>query len=256
MRRIEPSDRTPLPVMRFREQLRRQAVAWYWASRPFTLSASVVPVLVGSALAFRQGKADPFLFVLLLLGSVLVQITANLVDEYADDARPEGKGKLLAPYKVIALGRLSRTAVRRGAMVTFAVATGVGIYLTGVAGWPVLAICLAGAATAYFYAAGPRPLGTLGLGQPLVFIFMGPAMVVGAYFVQARFFNIEALWLSLPVGLAVTAILAANDLRDLEEDRQAGKLTPVTLLGRGFGRGEWMFLVAAAFLSVVALAVV
>lgn len=193
------------------------------------------------------------LFVLLLMGSVLVQVTANLVDEYADDARPEGKGKLLAPYKVIALGRLSRTAVRRGAMVSFAIATAIGLYLVAVAGWPVLAICLAGAAAAYFYAAGPRPLGTVGLGQPMVFIFMGPAMVVGAYFVQARVFDVEALWLSLPVGFAVTAILAANDLRDLEEDRNAGKSTPVTLLGRGFGRVEWLFLAGAAFLAVVAL---
>ncbi|MDO8490796.1 MAG: UbiA family prenyltransferase, partial [Dehalococcoidia bacterium] len=81
-------------------------------------------------------------------------------------------------------------------------------------------------------------------------------MVVGAYFVQARVFDMAALWLSLPVGLAVTAILAANDLRDLEEDRHAGKLTPVTLLGRGFGRVEWVFLVAAAFLAVIALSIV
>ncbi len=255
MSRTEQSPVTPLAAAGLRQQLRRHTAAWYWAARPFTLSAAVVPVLVGSALAFRQDKADAVLFVLMLLGSLLVQVTANLVDEYSDDARPEGKNKLLAPYKVIASGRLSRTAVKWGALVSFALATAIGLYLVSVAGWPVLAICLGGAAAAYFYAAGPRPLGTLDLGHPLVFVFMGPAMVIGAYFVQTRAFDIQALWLSLPVGFAVTGILAANDLRDMEEDSHAGKTTPVTLLGRGFGRLEWALLIAAAFVVVLVLAV-
>ncbi|MBI4311203.1 MAG: 1,4-dihydroxy-2-naphthoate octaprenyltransferase [Chloroflexi bacterium] len=232
----------------------RKASPWYRASRPFTLSASAVPVLVGSALAFREGKASFGLFLLVLVASMLVQVTANLVDEYADAARPEGKAKLPAPYKVIALGLLSTTAVKRGALAFFAAATIIGLYLVAVAGWPVLAICLASALVAYLYSAGPRPLGAMALGQPLVFLIMGPAMVMGTYYVHARAFTPETLWLSLPVGCTVTAILAANDLRDEEEDRAAGKRTLVTLLGRRFGRWEWTALAAAAFLLVLALA--
>lgn len=233
----------------------RQLKIWYRASRPFTLSASAVPVLVGSSLALQEGRFSPGLFILVLLASVLVQVTTNLVDEYSDHSRPEGKEKLLAPYKVIALGLLSSTAVRRGAAVCFGVAAAIGIFLTIVVGWPILVICLASAAVAYFYSASPRPLGTIGLGQPLVFIFMGPVMVLGAYYVHTQTFTLPALWLSLPVGFTVTAILAANDLRDLEEDRTAGKTTVVTLLGRRFGRWEWTFLVAAAYLGVIIMAV-
>ncbi|MDO8473710.1 MAG: 1,4-dihydroxy-2-naphthoate octaprenyltransferase, partial [Dehalococcoidia bacterium] len=235
--------------------VRRFARTWYWAARPFTLSAAVVPILVGSALAFHDGKANPVLLLLMLVASILVQATANLVDEFSDHARPEGKEKLIAPYKVIALGLLSPRAVKGGAMVLFGIATIIGLYLVSVAGWPVLALALCSAVVAYFYAGGPRPLGTMGLGQPLVFIFMGPVMVLGAYYVQARAFTYEALWLSLPVGCTVTAILAANDLRDMEEDRTVGKRTPVTRFGRGFGRVQWAVLVAIAFVSAVALAV-
>ncbi len=233
------------------QQLRLRT--WYRASRPFTLSAAVVPVLAGSALAFREGRASLGLFVLVLLASILVQVTTNLVDEYSDHNRPEGKEKLLAPYKVIALGLLSPQAVKWGALVCLSIAAGIGGYLALVAGWPVLVIAVASAAAAYCYSAGPRPLGMIGLGQPLVFLFMGPVMVLGSYYVQTTSFSLDALWLSIPVGCTVTAILAANDLRDLEEDRVAGKMTPVTPFGRRFGRWEWTLLVAAAFLTVIVL---
>ena len=96
---------------------------WYRASRPFTLSAAVVPPIVGSALAFYDHKASLLLFALILIGCLLVQIAANLVDEYSDHSRPEGKEKLLAPYKVIALGLLSSQAVKRGAIICLGIAT-------------------------------------------------------------------------------------------------------------------------------------
>ncbi len=227
---------------------------WWSAARPFTLSAAVAPVLVGSALAFEEGAFNLGLAVLVLAASLLVQVATNLVDEYSDHGRPEGTGKLLAPYKVIALGLLSSAAVKRGALACFAVAGAIGLYLTIVAGWPILALAAASAAVAFFYAGGPRPLGGLALGQPLVFVFMGPVMVLGAYYVQSQAFTLRALWLSLPVACTVTAILAANDLRDLEEDVAAGKRTPVTLFGRLFGRWEWTMLVAGAFLVIAALA--
>jgi 1,4-dihydroxy-2-naphthoate octaprenyltransferase len=220
---------------------------WYRASRPFTLSAAVVPPLVGSALAFQKQRDNFLLFALILIGCLLVQIAANLVDEYSDHSRPEGKEKLLAPYKVIALGLLSSQAVKRGAIVCLGIAAVIGIYLIKVAGWPVLGICLSSLAAAYFYSAGPRPLGTIGIGHPLVFVFMGPVMVAGSYYIQTGSVDLTSMWVSLAVGCTVTGILAANDLRDLEEDRGGRKITPVTLFGRAFGRWEWTGLTVAAF---------
>lgn len=228
---------------------------WFRASRPFTFSGAVVPVLVGTSPAFREGQADLWLFLLVFAACLLVQIATNMVDEYSDHNRPEGQGKLLAPYKVIALGLLSAGAVKLGAAVCFGIATAIGIYLIIRTGWPILAICAASLIVAYFYSAGRLSLGKIGLGQPLVFVFMGPVMVMGAYYVQTQSFTMASLWLSLPVACTVTAILAANDLRDFEEDRAAGKRTPVTVFGRRFGRWEWLGLVVTAYLIVFGLVV-
>jgi 1,4-dihydroxy-2-naphthoate octaprenyltransferase len=250
--------RQPLsPTASAGERTRWYLGVWYWASRPFTLTASIVPILVGSALAFQEERAVVHLFVLALIASVLVQIGTNLTDEFSDDAIPEARGqKLIAPYKVIALGLLSNRTVKLGAVISFALATGIGLYIVAVAGWPILVIALASLFVAYLYAGGPKPLGTVGLGNPLVFVFMGPVMVMGAHYVHIREITMDAFLVSVPVACLVTAILVANDLRDLEEDRVAGKTTPVTLFGRPFGRLLFTALVVGAFVAAPLLATV
>ena len=229
--------------------------AWYRASRPFTLPASVVPVLVGSALAFEEGQASLDLFVLILVASLLVQVGANLVDEYSDHGRVEEGRKIIAPYKVISLGLLSMRAVKLGALTSFGLATLVGLYIVAVTGWPILVASLASLAAAYLYAGGPKPLGAYALGQPMVFVFMGLVMVMGTYYVHTQTLTVESLLLAAAVGCTTTAILVANDLRDREEDLSAGKSTPVTLWGRPFGRLLWTALVAVGFALPVTLAV-
>jgi len=225
--------------------------SWLWAIRPFTLPASVVPILVGTALAFRDGQFDGWRFVLTLLGSMLVQVGTNLVDEFTDHEKVGSQGKLLAPYKVIALGLLSPQAVRAGALLSFAVATGIGLYLVLITSWALLLCCAVSLLVAYSYSAGPMPLGNVGLGQPLVFIFMGLLMVMAAYYVQTGMLTGQAWCAVLPVACLVTAILVVNDLRDIDEDRQTGKITPVSRFGTRFGLWTFQLLVAGAYLSVL-----
>jgi 1,4-dihydroxy-2-naphthoate polyprenyltransferase len=225
--------------------------SWLRAIRPFTLPASVVPVLVGTALAFRDGYFDSWRFVLTLLGSMLVQVGTNLVDEYTDHERVGSQRKLLAPYKVIALGLLSPQAVHAGALLSFGMAMGIGLYLVLVTDWALLLFCAASLLVAYSYSAGPMPLGNVGLGQPLVFIFMGLLMVTATYYVQTAVVTSQALLAALPIACLVTAILVVNDLRDIEEDRQTGKITPVSRFGAGFGVVTFLLLVGGAYLSVL-----
>jgi 1,4-dihydroxy-2-naphthoate polyprenyltransferase len=225
--------------------------SWLWAIRPFTLPASVVPVLVGTALAFRDGYFDSWRFVLTLLGSMLVQVGTNLVDEYTDHEKAGSQGKVLAPYKVIALGLLSPQAVRLGALLSFGMATLVGLYLVLVTNWALVLFCAASLLVAYCYSAGPMPLGNIGLGQPLVFIFMGLLMVMATYYVQTASVTSHTLLAALPVACLVTAILVVNDLRDIEEDRQTGKITPASRWGVGFGQGTFLLLVSGAYISML-----
>jgi 1,4-dihydroxy-2-naphthoate octaprenyltransferase len=230
--------------------------AWFWAIRPFTLPASVVPVLVGTALAVRDGYFDGLRFVLTLVGSVLVQIGTNLVDEYSDHEVGGSQGKLLAPYKVIALGLLSPQAVRAGAVLSFGVATVIGVYLVLVTSWPLLLFCAVSLLVAYSYSAGPLPLGKFGLGQPLVFVFMGLFMVMATYYVQTATLTRQSVLAALPVACLVTGILVVNDLRDIDEDRQTGKVTPISCFGAGFGLLMFLLLVAGAYGGVLLWVVV
>jgi 1,4-dihydroxy-2-naphthoate octaprenyltransferase len=223
---------------------------WYQAIRPFSLSASVVPVVVGSVLASRYGAFDGLLFTLVLLGSLLVQSGTNLVDEYADHAEGHAAGKIQAPYKVIALGLLTPSAVRRGALTCFGIATVIGISLVLRTGWPLVVVCVASLLVAYGYSAGPQPLGALGLGEPLVFIFMGPVMVLSSFYVQVGALYWPVVWLSIPVGCLVTAILVVNNLRDVDEDQCTGKATLATVWGQQ--AAVWVFcgLLVVAFGSL------
>jgi 1,4-dihydroxy-2-naphthoate polyprenyltransferase len=229
----------------------RPLSSWFWAIRPFTLPASVVPVLVGTALAFHDGSFDGLRFALTLGGSILVQIGTNLVDEYSDHETGGSQAKLLAPYKVIALGLLSPQAVRAGAVLSFGVATVIGVYLVLVTSWPLLFFCAASLLVAYSYSAGPLPLGNVGLGQPLVFVFMGLLMVMATYYVQTAILTRQSLVAALPVACLVTGILVVNDLRDIDEDRQMGKVTPVSRFGARFGLLAFLFLVVGAYVTVL-----
>ena len=229
-------------------------LSWLWATRPFSLSASVAPVLVGTALAAGvSGAIDPVLFALALTGSVAIQIGTNLTDEYTDHRRHGGAGKFLAPHKVIQRGLLSERAVLRGMVAAFGYGIAAGLAIVWATGWPILAVGVASVAVAYLYAGGPKPLGALGLGEPLVFLFMGPVMVTASYYVQVQEVTPAALWVSLPVGFIVTAILHANNLRDIEEDRAVGKRSIAAAIGLTPGRWVYAGLIAAAFAVIAAL---
>lgn len=221
--------------------------SWFLAARPHTLSASVVPVLVGSALAATEGPFAWGVFALTLLGALLVQIGANFTDEYADHEATASAHKYLAPHKVIARGLLSRRAVRAGAVTVFGAATVIGLWFVYNSGWPLLLVCLGCLLVAYAYSAGPLPLGDYALGELLVFIVMGPVMVGATFYVHVRFVNWEVLWISLPVGALVAAILVVNNLRDEAEDRHNGRRTLATVFGARMMRGGYLLLLGLAY---------
>jgi 1,4-dihydroxy-2-naphthoate octaprenyltransferase len=221
--------------------------AWLAGARPHTLSAAVVPVLVGTALAHGSPGFGWGVFALTLVASLLVQIGANFTDEFSDHGATASAHKYLAPHKVIARGALTARQVKAGAAAVFGAATLIGLALVLRAGWPLLWLCLGSLAVAYFYSGGPKPLGDYALGEPLVFVTMGPVMVMGTVYAQVSAWDPRALVFSIPVAALVTAILVANNLRDGEEDGRNGRRTVVTVFGRGAVRFVYVALLAAAY---------
>ncbi|MBI4338362.1 MAG: 1,4-dihydroxy-2-naphthoate octaprenyltransferase [Chloroflexi bacterium] len=229
---------------------------WTLATRPVTLTAAAVPVLVGTALAARVAPLEWPLFVLAFLGSVLIQVGTNLTDEYTDHRARGGLPKYPAPHKVIARGLLSQRAVLWGTVTSFGLSTAMGLYIVSQVGWPILAVGVLSSMAGYLHSSGPFPLGHHLLGEITVFLFMGPLIVMSAYFVQTQQLTWEVFWASVPVAFLVTAILQCNNLRDREDDRAEGKRTFATLLPVAAGPWlyAWLVFLAYAVLVVDAMA--
>ena len=232
---------------------RPKAAAWFWAARPFSLTASIVPVLVGSAMAAGAGF-DWTLFALALTGSIAIQIGTNLTDEYADHRRQGASAKFLAPHKVLQRGELSQGAVLVGMALSFGYGAAAGLVIVAQVGWPILAVGLAAVAAAYLYSAGPRPIGDVGLGEPAVFLLMGMLMVCASYYVQAQTLALAPLLFALPVAFFVTAILHCNNLRDVDEDRANGKRSLAGRLGRERSEAAYAALLGAGYASLLGAA--
>ena len=225
---------------------------WLWALRLPSFTASVIPVLVGTAVAADEAFR-PGLFVMALFGSMALQGGTNLVNDYYDHAQGVDTGASLGPSGVIQRGLLSPRAVLIAGFVTFGVGAALGIAIAALVGWPVLVLGVASVLAGYAYTAPPLKLAYRGLGELTSFAFMGPVIVMGAAYVQTEEFTWEAFLASLPVGLLVAAILHANNLRDIDDDRAHAKRTLASLVGRPWADYELVALVLGAFAALIAL---
>jgi len=228
-----------------------RAALWWRAARPYSLTASVTPVLAGTAAAARDGHFDLPVFLAVLGGAVAIQAGTNMVNDYYDYARGVDTGASIGPGGLILHGLLRPRAVLAGGLLLFAAGSALGLWLVALAGWPVLIAGALSVLAGYAYTGGPVPLGYVGLGDAVVFVFMGPVIVLGAYFVQAHALGAGAWWTSLPLGALVTAILVVNNLRDLDADRHSGKRTLAVLIGPRATRIEYAALVVLAYAAIV-----
>lgn len=219
---------------------------WLLATRPASLTAAVVPVLVGTALVAEQAFR-PGLFVLALLGSMAIQAGTNLVNDYYDYVQGVDHAGSLGPSGVIQRGLLSPSAVRTGGFALFVIGAALGLAIVAFVGWPVLALGVASVVAGYAYTAPPFKLAYRGLGELTTFSFMGVAIVMGAAYVQTGAWSWDAFLVSLPVGLLVAAILHANNLRDIEDDRAHGKRTIASMIGRPAADYEHGALIVGAY---------
>ena len=222
--------------------------AWLLASRPPTLAAAFVPVAVGAACAFSLGGLRWGPTLAALWGAIWIQIGTNFANDVFDYEKGADDGERLGPTRAAQAGLLAPAQVRRGMWVAFALAVAAGVYLTWVAGWPIVAVGVASIVSGIAYTGGPYPLGYHGLGDLFVLIFFGFVAVCGTAFVNLGTVPALAVWASVPVGCLATAILAVNNVRDRVGDRAAGKGTLVARFGRGTGVAEYALLLAVAYL--------
>jgi len=228
---------------------RRLAGAWE-VVRPFSFTASVLPVSVGGAIALSQGRMHWPLFIAALLGALGLHIGTNVINEIYDVRH--GIDSITSPRMSMAIlkGRISERDAFVVAWSGFILALLMGIFLLLQRGWPIVLLGLIGFIGGYFYTAPPFQYKYRALGLPLVFLLMGPLMVAGSYFAVTGTFDPNVLIVSLPVGLLVTAILHGNEWRDVAEDTRHGFTTFSAQVGRETAHWVYVMLILGAYVAV------
>ncbi len=223
---------------------------WLLAIRPKTLPAAGAGVITGTALAFYDGVFSFFPAFAALIGAILLQIGSNLANDVFDYLRGAESKERLGPLRVTQAGLLSPKEVQTGMWITFALAALVGIYLITVAGWAILLIGLTAILAAIAYTG---PISDKGLGDIFVFLYFGVAAVVGTYYVQAQATSPAVWWMSVPIGLLIVNILVVNNLRDINVDKAAHKITTAVRMGVSATRKEYLILLGIAYLTIPVL---
>lgn len=227
--------------------------SWLLATRPKTLPAAVAPVAAGTVLGGKLQGVWRWDFAWWALASCLaLQIATNLFNDAIDHAKGADTEKRLGPRRVTASGDLRAGQVLVGAFLFLLVAGLTALPLWLAHGWPILVIGIPSLLLCYAYTGGPFPLAYLGLGDLFVLIFFGWVAVVGSCFLQTGQADVEALLLGTQIGLLSTALIAINNLRDVEEDRGTGKRTLAVRLGVRWAKAEIVLcLLGPSFLGIV-----
>ncbi|HIY68969.1 MAG TPA: 1,4-dihydroxy-2-naphthoate octaprenyltransferase [Candidatus Alistipes intestinigallinarum] len=234
--------------------------AWILAVRPYSLGNAVILILVGSALAWTDGSFHWLPALLCLVFAVLMQCTANLVNDLWDYLKGADQPDRLGPDRAFAKGYITFGAMKAGiaAFTVAACAAGLGILVWALrhdmlawGGWELVAVGVACVIFAYFYTAGPWPLAYHGLGDVAVILFFGLVPVGFTYYVQTGTWTWETILTALACGLVIDTMLMVNNFRDREEDARCGKRTVVVFLGARFG--SWSYFGLGALAVVLCL---
>jgi 1,4-dihydroxy-2-naphthoate octaprenyltransferase len=227
---------------------------WFQAARPFSFTASAIPVLLGAAIAGRQ--AELWLLPFALVAGVLFQAGTNLVSDAYDFKTGVDRPGTSSGSGLLVQGKITFEQAHRAGLICFAIGSVLGLIMIAARGWPVAMLGAIGFLGGYAYCGGPKGYKYLALGDLMVGLLMGPLMVYGSYAVlTGDFANWKPVFIqSTPIACLVIAILHMNNFRDIQEDIQSGFRTVANLIGEKGSKTYYLLLVGIAYLSVVAMA--
>ena len=227
---------------------------WVAGTRPRTLPAAVVPVLIGSGVAIGYHGFSWWRALLALGVALALQVGVNFANDYSDGVRgTDAAGRRAGPMRLVGSGAASPGAVKKAAFACFGLACVLGLALAAAASWWLLlggALCVL---AAWGYTGGSRPYGYRGLGEVSVFVFFGIAAVAGTAYVQMERLSWLGLAAAVPAGLLSCALLMINNLRDIESDEGSGKLTLAVRLGDAKARSAYLLFLLVPFVLAALL---
>lgn len=227
---------------------------WLRAIRPFSFTGSIIPVVLGAILALKQNEFNVIYSVLSLIGIMMLHAGVNLLSDHDDFVNKVDTIESSGSSGVIIENLLSLKAVLYVGKLLLISGFAIGLFLAFSRGWIVLLLGFIGAFGGYSYTGKPFALKYRGLGAPLVFLLFGPLLVIGSYYVQTQTITVAALFVSIPVGLLTTAILHANDIRDILHDRKAGIKTLSIIIGKSNAEKLYCGLIICSYAAVLLMA--
>ncbi len=222
------------------------ARAWLLAARPKTLAGAATPVLLGCALAYTEQGFRPAAAVLCFLFAFLMQIDANLINDFFDFRKGSDREDRLGPERACAQGWITPSAMKRGILATTLAACATGCCQLRDGGAEMMPVGVLCVLFAFLYTAGPYPLAYHGWGDVLVVVFFGFVPVGCTFYVMCRGWTAAVALVSLSCGLVIDTLLTVNNYRDREQDARSGKRTLVVRFGERAGSRLYLFLGIAA----------
>ena len=226
---------------------------WLRAVRPFSFTGSVIPVTLGAILSIKQNRFQFQYYMLSVIAIVFLQAAVNLLSDHDDYENKVDTKDSYGSSGVILEELLSSKQVHKGGIFCLIIGSLIGLFLSYEKGLFILILGLIGAFGGYSYTGKPLRLKYKGLGAPLVFLLFGPLMVIGSYYVQMQSVSAVAFYVSIPVGLLTTAILHANDIRDILYDEKAGIKTLSMLVGRNNAKKIYCGMLLLSYLSIIVM---
>jgi 1,4-dihydroxy-2-naphthoate polyprenyltransferase len=228
---------------------------WWAGARPRTLPAAVAPVLAGTGVAAYLDATVWWKALLALVVALALQVGVNYANDYSDGVRGTDADRV-GPLRLVGSGVAAPAAVKRAAFGSFAVAAVAGLVVALASAWWLVLVGAVAVAAAWYYTGGRSPYGYRGLGEVMVFVFFGLVAVVGTTYVQSEAAPLAAWFTATGIGALACAILVANNLRDIPTDREVGKRTLAVVLGDEQTRYLFAFLMAAASIMLLGIALV
>lgn len=206
--------------------------AWWRLFRPHTLTASFVPVLVGTAAALPAGSLDWSLFLAMLLSCILIQTATNMFNEYYDYKRGLDTRESVGIGGAIVRDGMAARTVLGAALLFYSLSVVLGTYICLKSSFWIAAVGVVCMAVGYFYTGGPYPIAYTPFGEIFAGFFMGSVIILISFYIQTGYLNSRSILLSVPIAILIGAILMANNIRDLDGDKKSGRRTLAILLGR------------------------
>ncbi|MEK3991582.1 MULTISPECIES: 1,4-dihydroxy-2-naphthoate polyprenyltransferase [Robertmurraya] len=217
---------------------------WWQLTRPHTLTAAFVPVLLGTALALPLTSIDLGLFIAMLIACLLIQAATNMFNEYYDFKRGLDNEHSVGIGGAIVREGIQPATVMKIALSLYGISMLLGVYICMNSSWWLAAIGLVSMTVGYLYTGGPIPIAYTPFGEIFAGFFMGMLIILIAFYIQTGFVTMISVLISVPIVITVGAILLANNIRDHDGDKENGRKTLAILLGQK----RAIFLLAGMFL--------